>query len=215
MLAEMTEFQPRDVELQFAIKQLFAAYPNTPVSAEMLATYEEDLDGLENIQILKEALRNLRRSKVDFIPSIADIYEEYGRLKFSENAKKESRQRKLLESKTVPVPENEQQAMLAAINHNIQKRKAKEVPLVEALRIARLKDDREGMRLIREELNAIKEDHQLIADQIIAEFEAGMQISYLKEIAPNIAQMPSKPKRGQGWSSIADVEITQERLKSL
>lgn len=212
MLAEMTEFQPRDVELQFAIKQLFAAYPNTPVSAEMLATYEEDLDGLENIQILKEALRNLRRSKVDFIPSIADIYEEYGRIKFSAGAKEESRQRKLLENKTIPVPENETQAMFAAINHNIQQRKIKEQPLSDSLRIARLKDDREGIKLIQEELISIREDHQLIANQILAEFQAGLEISYLKEIAPNIVQIPTRAKRVQGWSSVGEVKITTESL---
>lgn len=213
MLAEMTEFQPRDVELQFAIKQLFAAYPNTPVSAETLATYEEDLEGLEDIQILKEALRNLRRSKADFIPTIAEIYEEYRRIRFSVGTKKESHQRKLLENKTLKVPENEVQTMFFAINHNIQQRRIKEQPLSDSLRVARLKNDQEGVRLVQEELDSIREDHQLIANQITAEFQAGLEISYLKEVAPNITQMPSRTKRGQGWSSVGDIRVTQESFR--
>lgn len=193
-----------ELELQFLIKQLFAAYPAAGSSPEQLITYAEDLAELELIA-LKEALKNLRRSST-FLPTIAEIYEETRKVTNQNAQRKESATRKLLESSTVKVAETEVSRMLFAINHNIRERKAKELPLLEPLRLARLQRDIEGVALITDELRSIREYHEALANIILSEFSQGKQITYLKEIMPDFEQKPLR-NRGQGWSRASDLSL--------
>ena len=64
--------------LKGILKELFAAYPNANVSPETVIIYTQDLSKL-NPDLLREAIRGLRKV-CNYLPTIAELYEETSRL---------------------------------------------------------------------------------------------------------------------------------------
>ena len=81
--------------LKGVLKELFAAYPNANVSPETVIIYTQDLSRL-NPDFLREAIRGLRKV-CNYLPTIAELYEETSRIGQRHFQAQEREKQKLLE----------------------------------------------------------------------------------------------------------------------
>jgi len=201
-LASLTE-QETD-RLEAVVMELFASYPQIPMTEVSVAVYSKHLAKLPILdleEIVDGAIDVFPR-----MPSVGEIVEYYAqilelRAKAATAAKRA--QERAVRNSLKKQPSTEIESYLYALDHNIASRQAKEDPLYKQLRVAREFNFFDDIGRLTAEIAAIREHHQTIADQIVYEFSQARPISYLKEITP--IQPTSRASFGNAGSVAASV----------
>lgn len=191
-------------KLEAVIAELFASYPQVPMTELSIAVYSKHL-----VKIPIADLEEIVDSAIDVfprMPSVGEIVEHYGQLlearaKAATEAKRA--EDRIARNALKKQPSTEVEKYLYALDHNVAARQAKEEPLLKQLRVAKEFNFFDDIARLTAEIAELRQYHQNIAAQIIYEFSQARPISYLKEIAP--IQANNRASFGNAGSVAASV----------